>query len=148
MELPLRLVAADPLREGRRGVSPRSDKLHDSRVNLVEIDLLLGGAPLQMKERIEPGAYYAVVARGAQLPLAEVYRWTVRDLLPRIPIPLREPDPDVPIDLAALVTRVYNLGRYARTLQHGPTLPDTTSLTPEDRAWVVSQFGHSELSNG
>jgi Protein of unknown function (DUF4058) len=99
------------LGSGRQAYLDMRDKLHDPRVNLVEIDLLLGGAPLPMKERIEPGAYYAFVARGARLPLAEVYRWTVRDPLPRIPIPLREPDPDVPIDLAALVTRVYDLGR-------------------------------------
>ena len=57
-----------------------------------------------MKQRIEPGGYYAIVARGARLPVAEVYRWTVRDPLPRLPIPLREPDPDILIDLAALVT--------------------------------------------
>jgi hypothetical protein len=129
--------------QGRRVYLEKRDKLHESRVNLVEIDVLLGGAPLPMKRRIEPGAYYAIVARGARLPLAEVYRWTVRDPLPRIPIPLREPDPDVPIDLASLVTRVYDLGRYARTLRHGPPLPETTSLTPEDRAWVESHFSHS-----
>ena len=64
------------------GLSGKRDKLHDSRINLVEIDLLLAAAPLPMKERIEPGAYYAIVARGASLPLAEVYRWTVRDPLP------------------------------------------------------------------
>jgi hypothetical protein len=133
---------------GRQAYLDKRDKLHDSRVNLVEIDLLLGGAPLPMKERIEPGAYYAIVARGARLPLAEVYRWTVRDPLPGVPIPLREPDPDVLIDLAALVTRVYDLGRYARTLRHGPPLPETTSLTPEDRAWVASRFSHSGHSDG
>jgi hypothetical protein len=80
--------------------------------------------------------------------LAAVYRWTVRDPLPRIPIPLREPDPEVLIDLAALVTRVYDLGRYARTLRHGSRLPETTSLPPEDRAWVESHFSHPELRNG
>jgi hypothetical protein len=133
---------------GRQAYLEKRDKLHDSRVNLVEIDLLLGGAPLPMKERIEPGAHYAIVARGAQLPLAAVYRWTVRDPLPRIPIPLREPDPEVLIDLAALVTRVYDLGRYARTLRHGSRLPETTSLPPEDRAWVESHFSHPELRNG
>ena len=101
-----------------------------------------------MKRRIEPGGYYAIVARGAQLPLAEVYRWSVRDSLPRIPIPLRKPDPDVLIDLAASVSRVHDLGRYARTLRHGLPLPETMSLTPEDRAWVGSQFSHSEHSDG
>ena len=124
--------------QGRQAYLDKRDELHASRVNLVEIDLLFGGAPLPMKERIEPGAYYAIVARGARLPVAEVYRWTVRDPLPRLPIPLREPDPDVLIDLAALVRRVYELGRYVLTLRRDRPLPDTTSLTPEDRVWIES----------
>jgi Protein of unknown function (DUF4058) len=124
--------------QGRQAYLDKRDKLHASRVNLVEIDLLLGGMPLPMKQRIEPGAYYAIVARGARLPLAEVYRWTVRDSLPRLPIPLREPDPDILIDLAELVTQVYDLGRYSRTLHHDTPLPETTSLASEDRAWVAS----------
>jgi Protein of unknown function (DUF4058) len=124
--------------QGRRAYLDKRDELHASRVNLVEIDLLLGGAPLPMKERIEPGGYYAIVARGARLPVAEVYRWTVRDSLPLLPIPLREPDPDVLIDLAALVRRVYDLGRYELTLHRTGPLPDTMSLTPDDRAWVES----------
>jgi Protein of unknown function (DUF4058) len=124
--------------QGRQAYLDKRDKLHGSRVNLVEIDLLLGGAPLPMKRRIEPGAYYAIVARGARLPVAEVYRWTVRDPLPRLPIPLREPDPDILIDLAALVTRVYDLGRYARTLRHDSPLAETSPLAPEDRDWVES----------
>jgi hypothetical protein len=131
--------------QGRQVYLEKRDKLHASRVNLVEIDLLLGGAPLPMKERIEPGAYCAIVARGSRLPLAEVYRWTVRDPLPHVPIPLREPDADIVINLAVLVNRVYDLGRYARTLRHDVALPETTSLTPEDRAWVESQGSHSEL---
>ena len=124
--------------QGRRAYLDKRDKLHASRVNLVEIDLLLGGAPLPMKQRIEPGGYYAIVARGARLPVAEVYTWTVRDRLPSLPIPLREPDPDILIDLAALATRVYDLGRYSRTLRQDIPLPETATLTSEDRAWVES----------
>lgn len=124
--------------QGRRNYLEKRDKLHASRVNLVEIDLLLEGAPLPMKQPIEQGGYYAVVARGARLPMAEIYGWSVRDPLPRLPIPLREPDPDVLIDLAALVDRVYTLGRYARTLRHDTPLPESIGVTPEDRAWVTS----------
>ncbi len=142
------LSPIDKSGQGRQIYLDKRDKLHASRVNLVEIDLLLGGAPLPMKERIEPGAYYAIVARGARLPLAELYRWTVHDALPRVPIPLREPDADILIDLAQLVDRVYDLGRYARTLRHDAPLPETTSLTPEDRAWVLSQSSDSEHRNG
>jgi hypothetical protein len=129
--------------QGRQAYLDKRDKLHASQVNLVEIDLLLGGAPLPMKQRIEPGGYYAIVARAARLPVAEVYRWTVREPLPHLPIPLREPDPDLLIDLAALVSRVYQLGRYESTLRHAPPIPETTSLTPEDRAWVESQWAAS-----
>jgi hypothetical protein len=134
--------------QGRRAYLDKRDSLHSSRVNLVEIDLLLDGAPLPMKKRIEPGAFYAIVARGARLPLAEVYRWTVRGPLPRIPIPLREPDPDVFIDLAALVRRVYDLGRYSLTLRRNRPLADSTSLTPEDRAWVESVGKNADAVSG
>ena len=68
----------------------------------------------------------------ARLLQAEVYRWTVRDGLPLIPIPLREPDPDILIDLATLVTRVYDLGRYARTLRRDQPLPEIAPLSPDD----------------
>ena len=98
------------------------------------------------KQRIEPGAYYAIVARGARLPVAEVYRWGVRDPLPGIPIPLREPDPNLWIDLASLVSRVYDLGRYARTLRRDQPLPETTPLSPADRVWV-QEVGGSTWSN-
>ena len=134
--------------QGRQVYLEERDKLHASRVNLVEIDLLLGGSPLPMKERIEPGGYYAIVARGAQLPVAEVYRWTVRDPLPRLPIPLREPDPDILIDLAELVIRVLRPGPLRTHASTRPTVPETMSLTSEDRAWVGSQFSHSEHSDG
>ncbi len=134
--------------QGRQAYLDKRDKLHAARVNLVEIDLLLGGAPLPMKQRIEPGGYYMIVARGAQLPQAELYRWTVRDPLPALPIPLRAPDADINIDLASLVTRVYDLGRYSRTLRHGVPLPETASLTPDERAWAESVTKRVEQGKG
>ena len=122
--------------QGRKDYLAKRDQLHEASVNLVEIDLLLGGAPLPMKRPIPPGGYYAIVARGPRLPVAELYRWSVRDRLPSLPIPLREPDPDVIIDLAALVDKVYTLGRYELTLRRQAPLPEAALLAPDDRAWV------------
>lgn len=124
--------------QGRRAYLDKRDQLHATRVNLVEIDLLLEGSPLPLKQRIEPGGYYAIVARGARLPQAELYRWTVRDPIPGLPIPLREPDPDVVIDLGALVSRVYDLGRYARTLRRDIPLPESSTLATNDRDWAAA----------
>jgi hypothetical protein len=142
------LSPIDKARQGRQAYLDKRNHVQASRVNPVEIDLLLGGAPLPMKEGITPGGYYAIVARGAQLPWAEVYRWTVRDPLPHLPIPLREPDPDILIDLGALVTRVYDLGRYARILPHDLPLPETTPLSSEDRGWVESLVRRAEPRDG
>ncbi len=124
--------------QGRRAYLEKRDSLHASRINLVEIDLLLPGAPMPMKQPIAPGGYYTIVARGPRLPLAEIYRWSVRDRVPGVPIPLTNGDPDVVIDLGALASRVYDLGRYARTLRFDQPLPESTPLSPEDRAWVES----------
>ncbi|MFO0889720.1 MAG: DUF4058 family protein [Isosphaeraceae bacterium] len=121
---------------GRSAYLDKREALHAQRVNLVEIDLLLGGPAVPMKRPVGAGLYYAVVARGPKLPVAEVYRWTVRDRLPAIPIPLREPDPDVPIGLDEPVSRVYDLGRYGRTIRYDRPLPEALPLSPEDRAWV------------
>lgn len=123
---------------GRGAYLRKRKQLDAAGVNLVEIDLLLAGRPLPIKPLMEPGGYYAVVARASRSAVAEVYRWSVRDSLPPLPIPLQEPDGDVPIDLGLLVNRVYNLGRYAGTLRHDVPLPDSVPLNPDDRRWAES----------
>ena len=114
----------------------KRDALHARKINLVEIDLLLGGHRVPTKPPLRAGHYFAVVARGPNLPTAEVYAWTLRDRVPPIPIPLRAPDPDVLIDLQELVDRIYDLGRYGRTLRHDLPLPEGVPLHADDRAWA------------
>ncbi len=74
------------------------------RINLIEIDLLLGGARLPMGRPLPPEDYFAFISRSDFRPNAEVYAWKLRDMLPVIPIPLRSPDPDIQIDLKAIFT--------------------------------------------
>lgn len=121
---------------GRVEYLEKRDDRHARKIHLVEIDLLLGGHRVPMKTPLRAGHYFAVVARGPNLPTAEVYAWTLRHRLPTIPIPLRAPDPDVRIDLQELVDRIYTLGRYGRTLRHDLSLPEGVPLHPEDRAWA------------
>jgi hypothetical protein len=45
-------------------IAPR-DALIDQPVNLVEIDLLLGGRPMPMCKNLPAGHYHAIVARAA-----------------------------------------------------------------------------------
>ena len=45
---------------------------------------------------------------------SDVYAWSIRRTLPEIPIPLSPPDPDLCLDLASVVARAYDQGRYER----------------------------------
>jgi hypothetical protein len=121
---------------GRQEYLEKREQLHLQKINLVEIDLLLSGLRVPMKKSLRDGHFFAVVARGHKLPTAEVYSWTLRDRLPAIPIPLRPPDADVSVDLQELVGRVYDLGRYDRTLRHDQPLPQALPLHSEDRTWA------------
>jgi hypothetical protein len=103
-------------------------------VHLVELDLLRGGGRVPMREPLPPGDLFAFVARHERRPDCEVYAWSLRDRLPVIPIPLKAPDPDLPLDLAALFDATYDQGRYARLLRYD--VPLSGPLRPEDREWA------------
>ncbi len=121
---------------GRADYLAKREELHARKINLVEIDLLLGGHRVPMKQPLRRGHYFAIVARGDRLPTAEVYSWSLRDPLPTIPIPLLPPDADVALDLQDIVNRVYSVGRYRRTLRYDQPLQPGLSLDPKDRLWA------------
>lgn len=106
-------------------------------IHLVELDLLLGGRRLPLKDELPPGDYYALVSRADRRPDCNVYAWTLRDRLPGIPIPLLPPDPDVWIDLAAVFATTYERGRYARSLDYAA--PPAVPLPEPTRRWVTER---------
>jgi hypothetical protein len=121
---------------GRTDYLHKRDALIDQPVNLVEIDLLLGGRPMPMGKFLKAGYYHAIVARASSRPNSDVYAWTIRHALPPIPIPLRAPDADVPLDLAQAFDLTYRLGRFDRIVRHGSLLPSHLPLTSADREWA------------
>jgi hypothetical protein len=106
-------------------------------VHLVEIDLLLCGRRLTLRKPLPPADYYALVSRGDRRPDCEVYSWTLRQPLPTIPLPLKAPDPDLPLDLGAVFSTTYDKGRYARSLSYGA--PPVVHLPAATREWVTQQ---------
>jgi hypothetical protein len=98
----------------RRYLDKRNDLLWHA-VHLIELDLLLGGTRLPLRDPLPSGDYYALVSRGDRRPDCQVYAWTLRQRLPVIPVPLKAPDPDLAIDLQAVFATMYEKGRYARS---------------------------------
>ena len=72
-------------------------------------------------------------------PDCEVYAWTLRDPLPRIPIPLLALDPDVVLDLGAVFATAYERGRYVRLIDYAAPLTlvrptETAAASPNEPA--------------
>ena len=71
--------------------------------------------------------------RGWELDRFEIYRAPLAEPLPVIGIPLRQTDPDAPLDLQALVDLSYQNGRYD-DLDYKPD--PTPPLDAADAAWA------------
>jgi hypothetical protein len=88
-----------------------------AEVNVVEIDLLRSSrARLEVAQQdlpVERRTPYMVSLRRASRPHQwVVYPLSLRQPLPRLPIPLRDTDPDVELDLQPLIERVYVAGGH------------------------------------
>ena len=65
----------------------------------------------------------------------EVFAWSIRRKLPKIPVPLKPGDADVIIDLALLFETTYDRGRYAQSLPYGT--PIGLPLQEADLHWAT-----------
>lgn len=110
--------------------------LIQQKIHVVELDLLIGGKRLPMKGKLPLGHYDALISRAEHRPLSDIYAWTIRDPLPPIPIPLKAPDADILIDLAAIFSTVYERSRVRQLIDYAAPLK--LPLSPEDHAWAES----------
>ncbi len=121
---------------GRQRYQEKQVTYQQGGVNLVEIDLLRGGervflAPPDHYGPTDEYPYGVSIWRAASPALARAYPIPLRDRLPLIPIPLREGDAEVVVDLQRVVDKVYRNGRYAVLMRYAynpmPPLPGPDS---------------------
>ena len=106
----------------------------ESRSHLVELDLLRGGLRLPTISELPPGDCSAVVSRSRRRPRAELYPWRLDQPLPSIPVPLKEGDPDVMLELQAAFATVYDRARYGLSLNY--SAPLEPPLSDSDASWA------------
>lgn len=109
-----------------------------SRVNWVEIDLLVAGERPPISEPAMIGDYRAVIARPEMRPDANIYSWSVRQPLPTLPIPLRSPDGDVVVDLGEVFATMYERGRFDKPLRKLSVGLPLAPLSQADREWAAA----------
>ncbi|MBI4673940.1 MAG: DUF4058 family protein [Chloroflexi bacterium] len=125
--------------EGRRQYLTKQNELLESEVNLVELDLLAYGLPTLAVVRgghsVLPSYRYLVnVRRVPYRYLFETYPIRLDEKLPHIRIPLVAPDPDVALDIQAVLNQAYDNGAYDRLLNYHA--PPRTTLAADEAKWV------------
>jgi hypothetical protein len=101
--------------------------------HFVEIDLRRGGVRPNLPE-LPPCDYYVLVSRYADRPRLGFWPIGLREALPVIPIPLADPDPDVPLDLKHVLDRAYDAAAYGKYIYREQPEP---ALSADDAGWAA-----------
>ena len=84
------------------------------------------------------GHFHAFVTRGDNRRRCQVYAWSLRQPLPRLPVPLRPGDAEATLDLATAYRTTYDGGPYDLVLPYDRPLPGP--LSDADRAWAAERL--------
>ncbi len=128
-----------PVNKREPGLSAYRHKrtqLRSAGVHLLEIDLIRRATrPIDLP-RLPQSAYLASLARSFANQI-ELWPLRLQDALPILPVPLRSPDPDVPLELGAALATIYDEAAYDLSIDYGAP-PPPPELSAEDAAWMKS----------
>ena len=137
----LQLVTAievlPPLNKNGKGYEEyveKRQKLLLSTAHLIEIDLLRAGKRVPMQDPLPASDYFILVGRASRCPVTDVWPVELHQVLPVIPVPLLEGDPDVRLDLQQAVTSVYDAFGYRYLIDYSQ--PPTVPLTASEKDWA------------
>ncbi len=108
-----------------------------SSANLLEIDLLRAGERWTLNTELPDAPYFIFLSREARRSRVEAWPLRLQEPIPIIPVPLRDPDPDVPLDLGKAIREIYDAAAYDLRLDYRepPPKPDQSA---KDVEWVDS----------
>jgi hypothetical protein len=124
--------AADAYERKRR-------EILQSTVHLLEIDLLRAGRRPALVTPLPEAPYFIILSRVERRPQVEIWPLSLRKAIPVVPLPLRENEADVPLDLTQAVQRIYASARYDLRIDYRKA-PPAPALSPDDAAWLDAQL--------
>ncbi len=120
--------------EGRRAYIEKRSTFLKSPVSLVEIDLLRKGPRMPLEGKLPKSDYLTVVCDRYERPACMVWPISVRQPLPKLPIPLLRPDQPVELDIGQALQTAYQRARYDLRIDYRS--PADPALPSEDAAWA------------
>jgi hypothetical protein len=119
---------------GRKSFMDKRREILASDAHWVEIDLLRAGTPSVTRPRLRQCDYRIIVSRGDDRVRSRFWGVSVRQPLPVIGIPLKDKDPDAPLDLATVLNKAYDVADYEGTLDY--RIPPVPPLSHDDAKWA------------
>jgi hypothetical protein len=137
---------------GRDSYLAKQREVLASQAHLIEIDLLRRGphtmaVPEWIARQHATYDYLICVNRAAGLrDRFRLYPRPLRQRLPRIRVPLADGDPDVVLDVQAVVAQTYEAGSYRERLRYDrPCVP---ALPAEDQGWADELIRAAQQHDG
>lgn len=125
--------------DGAEAYERKRREILRSDAHLLELDLLRAGQRPRLETPLPPNPYFVFLSRVERRPEVAIWPLTFWDAIPLLPVPLRHPDPDVPIDLGRALQEIYRDARYDLRISYRQS-PPPPELTPEDTqqldAWL------------
>lgn len=119
--------------EGRESFLEKRQQMIASKVHWLEIDLLRAGSAF-FYSPAPPSDYRIYLARGDEPRRMRGWPFSVREKIPAIGVPLGKKDPDVRLDLGAVLNEVYDQAGYEYLLDY--SVPPEPPLSPADAKWA------------
>jgi len=119
---------------GREAYLHKRDRLHESGVHLLELDLLRRGERTVRDKNLLDAHYLFCLWRAGSERVA-VWKNRVSQALPVLPVPLKKPDADVLLPLKEALDMVYQRGLYHLSIDY-KTPPPPPDFQAEELAWM------------
>ena len=130
---------------GRQAYTSKREAVFASDVNLVEVDLLRPGLPMEIVGNPPRCDYRILVSRAARRPRARLYGFGVGMPIPVIAVPLETGEAEPILDLGDVLRGTYQRARFDLRLDyHVPPVPP---LPEPDAAWAAGTIA-AAISQG
>jgi hypothetical protein len=101
----------------------KRNRILNSPAHWLEIDLFRAGPRIILGHNSPNAPYFATLSRASDRPKVEIWPMELGLPLSILPVPLLDPDPDVPLDLNAAIVAIYDNAGYDYVIDYSQAPP-------------------------
>jgi Protein of unknown function (DUF4058) len=116
----------------------KRQRLYQADVHLIELDFLRRGNRPFDHPRLPTAPYFVTLTR-ARSAAVDLWPIALQQSLPIVPVPLKEDDLDVALDLGVALAEIYDEAGYDLSIDYTQS-PPPPALSVADQSWLRSRY--------